>query len=398
MHFFILFIGIASKEFALLAGLAGVLILRTGLDIWFAAFNGRVVRSIVTRDWRLFVKNAVIVFAVMMWPMSFINNSIKLIISRLTLSFRSRLTQFAHQQYLHDLTFYKVVNLDNRLQNIDQVLSQDIVKFADSLAHLYSDITKPLVDIGLFAWKLGQGLGPEAPLMMLGYFATSGWILKTISPPFGRYTAKEQSLEGEFRYAHSRVIAHSEEIAFYRGAERERGLLDGIFDRIVGHAQRVQILKFANGIVDSVLVKYCATQLAYFLLSRPVFASQQQQQLADTTKDADFLQSTKIMEEYSRNSGYLINLSQAVGRLVLAGRDLTRFAGYTWRVAEMFAVLEDVGVRHRFQRTVMGDAKGVSEVRIIDENELSGRIEEGEGKEEGRERECIKYFNLSCRH
>ena len=355
------------------------MILRTGLDIWFAAFNGRVVRSIVTRDWRLFVKNAVIVFAVMMWPMSFVNNSIKLIISRLSLSFRARLTQHAHQQYLNDLTFYKVVNLDNRLQNIDQVLSQDIVKFADSLAHLYSDITKPLVDIGLFAWKLGQGLGAEAPLLMLGYFATSGWILKSISPPFGRYTAKEQGLEGEFRYAHSRVIAHSEEIAFYRGAARERSLLDGIFDRIVGHAQRVQVLKFANGIVDSVLVKYCATQLAYFLLSRPVFAADASA-ASKEAEQADFLQSTKIMEEYSRNSGYLINLSQAVGRLVLAGRDLTRFAGYTWRVAEMFAVLEDVGTRHRFQRTVMGDAKGVSEVRIIDENELSGRIEEGEGK------------------
>jgi ATP-binding cassette subfamily D (ALD) protein 3 len=362
-----------------LAGLAGVLILRTGLDIWFAAFNGRVVRSIVTRDWRLFVRNAVVVFAVMMWPMSFVNNSIKLIISRLSLSFRARLTQHAHRQYLKDLTFYKVVNLDNRLQNIDQVLSQDIVKFADSLAHLYSDITKPLVDIGLFAWKLGQGLGIEAPFLMLGYFATSGWILKSISPPFGRYTAKEQGLEGEFRYAHSRVIAHSEEIAFYRGAGRERALLDGIFDRIVGHAQRVQVLKFGNGIVDSVLVKYCATQLAYFLLSRPVFAGGAASSSSPAaTSPADFLQSTKIMEAYSRNSGYLINLSQAVGRLVLAGRDLTRFAGFTWRVAEMFAVLEDVGQRHRFQRTVMGDAKGVSEVRIIDETELSGHIEEGE--------------------
>lgn len=371
----------------MLAGLAGVLILRTGLDIWFAAFNGRVVRSIVTRDWRLFVKNAVVVFAVMMWPMSVTNNAIKLIISRLILCFRARLTTYAHQKYLHDLTFYKVVNLDNRLQNIDQVLSQDIVKFADSLAHLYSDITKPLVDIGLFAWKLGQSLGPESPLLMLSYFATSGWILRAISPPFGRFTAKEQSLEGEFRYAHSRVIAHSEEIAFYRGADRERGLLDGIFERIVGHAQRVQVLRFANGIVDSVLVKYCATQLAYFLLSRPVFAadsaaakdSSSSVSAADI-QQKDFFQSTKIMEEYSRNSGYLINLSQAVGRLVLAGRDMTRFAGYTWRVSEMLSVLEDVSERHRYQRTVLGGAKGVSEVRIIDENELSGHIEEGEGE------------------
>lgn len=318
----------------------------------------------------------------MMWPMSITNNAIKLIINSLTLAFRTRLTQHAHQQYLHELTFYKVVNLDNRIQNIDQVLSQDIIKFADSLAHLYSDITKPLVDIGLFAWKLGQSLGAESPLLMLGYFATSGWILRAISPPFGKYTAKEQALEGEFRYAHSRVIAHSEEIAFYRGADKERSLLDRVFEKIMLHSQRVHFLRFANGIVDSVLVKYCATQLAYFLLSRPVFASEAPQVSTEASRDNEalFKQSTKIMEEYSRNSGYLINLSQAVGRLVLAGRDLTRFAGYTWRVAELFAVLEDVSERHRFQRTCIGDSRGVSEVRIIEENELTGRLEEGEGK------------------
>jgi ATP-binding cassette subfamily D (ALD) protein 3 len=55
---------------------------------------------------------------------------------------------------------------------------------------------------------------------------------------------------------------------------------------------------------------------------------------------------TKLMEDYSRNgksiffskspliliykiASYLVNLSQAIGRLILTGRDLTRFAGYT---------------------------------------------------------------------
>lgn len=85
--------------------------------------------------------------------------------------------------------------------------------------------------------------------------------------------AIEQNLEGEFRYTHSRIIAHSEEIAFYDGAKKERDVANGAFDRIFRHANRVFLLRFANGIIDSVLVKYCATQLAYFILSRPVFGS-----------------------------------------------------------------------------------------------------------------------------
>jgi ATP-binding cassette subfamily D (ALD) protein 3 len=116
--------GLASKEFALLASLAVVLIARTWLDIWFSAFNGVVVKSIVTRDWPLFFKNAFLLFGFMMWPMSVVNNSLKLLISKLALAFRTRLTRYAHSQYLQGITFYQVANLDTRIQNADQLLTQ----------------------------------------------------------------------------------------------------------------------------------------------------------------------------------------------------------------------------------------------------------------------------------
>ena len=35
-----------------------------------------------------------------------------------------------------------------------------------------------------------------------------------------------QALEGSFRSSHSRLIAHSEEVAFLQGADTERGILD----------------------------------------------------------------------------------------------------------------------------------------------------------------------------
>lgn len=192
--------GIASKESFLLVSLAGILIARTWLDIWFSSFNGVVVRSIVSRDWPLFVKNALVLFGMMMWPMSMVNNSLKLTINMLGLAFRSRLTLHAHDQYLRAITFYKVANLDNRIQNADQLLTQDIDKFSETLTHLYSDIAKPIVDIGLFAYKLGQSIGVEAPLMMLAYFVASGICLRAISPPFGRCRPGGLAVADYFRY------------------------------------------------------------------------------------------------------------------------------------------------------------------------------------------------------
>lgn len=123
--------GWTSKEMGLLAGLAVILIARTWLDIWFSGFNGVVVRSIVTKDWELFVKNALLLFGFMMWPMSVVNNSLKLVISRLALSFRTRLTRYAHDQYLQGITFYQVANMDNRIQNADQLLTQALLAFND---------------------------------------------------------------------------------------------------------------------------------------------------------------------------------------------------------------------------------------------------------------------------
>lgn len=58
----------------------------------------------------------------------------------------------------------------------------------------------------------------------------------------------------------------------------------------------------------------------------------------------------------------------------MAGRDLTRFAGYTARVAELFEVLRDVKAG-RYQRLMVSDEKKEStEPSIIDQSKLSGKV------------------------
>ena len=367
----ILIPGVFSKESGLLVGLAAVLIARTWLDIWFSAFNAQVVKAIVSRDRDTFIARVGVEFGLMMWPLSIVNNSLKMLINALALSFRNRLTKHAHDSYLDSITFYKVSNIDNRIQNVDQLLTQDIDKFSNSLAHLYSDISKPLVDIALFASKLGQAIGGQAPFLMVAYFAISGAFLRMISPPFGKYTAQEQKFEGDFRFTHSRIISHAEEIAFYGGSEREKTYVNSAFENIVKHLNKMHVLRFANGIIDSVAVKYCATILAYALLSRPVFDPN----YATEYMGANGSDPTKIMEDYSRNSNYLINLSQAIGRVILAGRDLTKFAGYTSRVADLFEVLEDV--QHgKYERTMIATKEGErNKVQKVDQKNLKGHVD-----------------------
>jgi len=39
-------------------------------------------------------------------------------------------------------TYYKMSNLDNRIANADQLLTQDVEKLSNSIAELYSNLSK----------------------------------------------------------------------------------------------------------------------------------------------------------------------------------------------------------------------------------------------------------------
>lgn len=67
--------------------------------------------------------------------------------AELSLSYRTRLTQFIHDKYLSKLTFYGISALDDRIKNPDQLIAVDVSKFSNSLAELYSNLAKPLLDM-----------------------------------------------------------------------------------------------------------------------------------------------------------------------------------------------------------------------------------------------------------
>ena len=50
-------------------------------------------------------------------------------------------------------------NLDNRIANADQLLTTDIDRFCESATELYSNISKPLLDIVIYVYRLTMNLG-----------------------------------------------------------------------------------------------------------------------------------------------------------------------------------------------------------------------------------------------
>jgi ATP-binding cassette subfamily D (ALD) protein 3 len=54
----------------------------------------------------------------------------------------------------------------------------------------------------------------------------------------------------------------------------------------------------------------------------------------------------------------MVKLAEAIGRLVLSGREMTRLAGFTVRVTDLMKVLKDLNQGH-YVRTMVGNTGSV---------------------------------------
>lgn len=164
------------------------LILRTFLTIYLSTVNGKIVKAIIQKDFNLFIRR-IINLGLVAFPASFVNSFLDFLNKRLALNFRKRLTTYFHEKYLKGMIFYQLGNLDSRVTNPDQRLTSDIEKWANSLSTIYSNFSKPTLDIILFSRKLSELVGWTGPCAIGLWYLFSGLVIKLISPPFGKLTA-----------------------------------------------------------------------------------------------------------------------------------------------------------------------------------------------------------------
>ncbi|CEM12692.1 unnamed protein product [Vitrella brassicaformis CCMP3155] len=332
--------GIACREVRLLVLLCAFLVARTFMSIWIAALNGKIVKAIVQRNLRLFIRRigTLAAYAV---PASFINSYIDYLGKDVALCFRERMSEHFCSRYLDKMVFYRLSHLDVRLPNAEQRLTGDIERWSLALSSLVSNVLKPLLDIVLFTRKLSELVGIQGPIAAMGWYVLSGLAIRAVSPPFGKYTAQEQRLEGEYRAVHADIVNNAEQIAFYRGNVFEQHRVKSAFERVVAHLQHLQVRRLYMGCFDSLLVKYGAVLVGYTVVGLPVFGPNRQAYLDSVQSDP-----TQITQDYVRNSSLLINLAKAIGKLVVAYKDLQLLAGYTALISELQDVLADLEQGH----------------------------------------------------
>ncbi|XP_053487136.1 ATP-binding cassette sub-family D member 3a isoform X2 [Ictalurus furcatus] len=335
------------KESWYLIMIAVMLVARTYCDVWMIQ-NGTMIESAIigrsTKDFKKYLFN----FMRVMPLIALVNNFLKLGLNELKLCFRERLTKHLYDEYLKGYTYYKMGNLDNRIANADQLLTQDVEKFCNSVVELYSNLSKPLLDIGLYIFKLTTAIGAQGPASMMAYLLISGLFLTRLRRPIGKMTVIEQKYEGEYRYVNSRLITNSEEIAFYNGNLREKQTIHSTFKKLVDHLHNFIFFRFSMGMVDSIIAKYLATVVGYLVVSRPFLNMAHPRHLHSTHAE--------LLEDYYQSGRMLLRMSQALGRIVLAGREMTRLSGFTTRITELMKVLKELNTG-KYERTMVSQTE-----------------------------------------
>jgi ATP-binding cassette subfamily D (ALD) protein 2 len=157
---------------------------------------------------------------------------------------------------------FRVGNLDTRIPNPDHGLTEDISEFTTSVAHLYSHIAKPLLDLLLISVTLvrrGRSIGSNmfiGPALTLSVIGLTGQILKCLSPRFGQLVAVEADLKAKLRHKHSRIVTNSEEIAFYGGGLVEKKVLQDAYAQECSQSKKIYFAKWWYVFFEQFLMKY----------------------------------------------------------------------------------------------------------------------------------------------
>jgi ATP-binding cassette subfamily D (ALD) long-chain fatty acid import protein len=254
------------------------------------------------------------------------------------------------------MTFYGISALDDRIKNADQLITVDVSKFSNSLAELYSNLAKPILDMAIYNYSLSRSVGGEGLFFMSLLVQVSANVMRLLTPPFGKYVADEARLEGEFRFEHSRTIDYSEEIALYAGHEAEKDTLDKGYFTLIKHVNFILRQRFYHGIMEDFVIKYFWGALGLVLCSVPVFVK-----LPGATGNATMGDRT---ETFITNRRMLLSSSDAFGRVMFSYKEISELAGYTSRVATLLDVMDDIQAG-RFEKKLVSSASTAENAAVL---------------------------------
>jgi ATP-binding cassette, subfamily D (ALD), peroxisomal long-chain fatty acid import protein len=329
-----------------------ILLSRSMLSLLTAEVDGYLVKQLINREKRS------IGIGIGLWlgialPSSFINALIKYLQSTIALKLRKRISDHIEGLYFQNDAYYKLShhlvklpagededhastskNLKEKTQrrvvveyppNTEQAVTEGITHWAERFADVISSLGKPMFDLTLFLGVLIKALGWRNELTATIAVWESGKLLHRFRPNFSQQVQEHNTLEARFRGQYTRVATHSEEVAFYGGEEREKGILAEQFDRLFRFKKNAYRRQCIYGTVEEFLTKYVWSVIGIAQVAVPLMNGH-----ASAGDNAKYLVWLRRI---------MTRASDAGERLGQGVRDIGELSGYTKNLMNTIHVL-----------------------------------------------------------
>jgi vitamin B12/bleomycin/antimicrobial peptide transport system ATP-binding/permease protein len=138
---------------------------------------------------------------------------------KLGLHWREWLTHKFLKKYFAHRAYYDI-NLDDKIDNPDQRISEDIKAFTKTSLDFLLIILGAIIDIVCFTGILGS-ISPTLSIFLVFYAVTGTIIMSVFGKRLINLNFLQLQKEANFRYGLVHIRDHAESIAFYRGEKQE---------------------------------------------------------------------------------------------------------------------------------------------------------------------------------
>lgn len=211
--------------------------------------------------------------------------------------------------WLDKQAFYKIQYSDDKLDNPDQRIAQDVVNFAEtSLSFAVGIISQLLTTVSftMLLWNLSGSLfvaGYEIPrgmvFVVFAYVLISSLFAFRLGRALVKLNFENERLNANYRYLLIRIQEYGESVAFYFGEKYEKVILFAKFDNVLANVWKIvyRTLKFTgfNLVISQISVIFP------FLIQAGRFF-QQKITLGDLMQTINVFSSLHSSLSYFRNS------------------------------------------------------------------------------------------------
>ncbi|CAE8635527.1 unnamed protein product [Polarella glacialis] len=257
-----------------------------------------------------------------------------------SLRWHDRLQSHVTQLWLSKQRFYTLAQLDGRIKDADQIISQEIADFAQLFSNIWGSLVKPSVDIAWFSFKLFKFLGPWGSWQLNTFSLAAGLLLRLAVPDHSALAKREKETESRYRFVQGRLREHAESIAFCGGGPLERRIADSCFEEVCAASLEQKTEEAKYKFLHSVLARDPEEHSR--MLCTPLLF-QAWLQLSFARARVGQASAGALAQGATYVDGLLENTITAFGQLAGVFEDVSKLAAAASRLSGLLEVLEELG-------------------------------------------------------